>query len=156
MEFGHPDLVGALQSLPVKHGNYFFLGGAPLPTRGTEEWKKRIKKSTTNWRERINRLFAIAEKLMREEGKSFSAHPHPHRFRHTFSASLLQAGVSLRTVASYLGDTEEVVRKHYAKFCVAEQKEAARSYGEALGRTKPPAQIYAASPLLIESARKER
>jgi site-specific recombinase XerD len=93
--------------------------------------------------------------LMQQECKSFSAHPHPHRFRHTFSASLLQAGVSLRTVASYLGDTEEVVRKHYAKFCIVEQVEAAKSLGNAMAR-QVPALTYAASPRLIASARKER
>ncbi len=152
---GHPNLVAALQSLPLKHGRYFFLGGGPLPTRGTEAWRNRIKKSSTNWRERINRLFQIAERLMREDGKSFSVHPHPHRFRHTFCASLLQAGVSLRTVASYIGDTEEVVRKHYAKFCIAEQVEAAKSLGLALAK-QVPSLTYAADPLLIASARKER
>src|SRR5690349_19188314 len=57
MELGHPNLVAALQSLPPKHGRYFFLGGGSLPPRDTEAWRHRIKKSSTNWRERINRLF---------------------------------------------------------------------------------------------------
>jgi integrase len=92
---------------------------------------------------------------MREDGKTFSVHPHPHRFRHTFCARLLQAGVSLRTVASYLGDTEEVVRKHYAKFCIAEQVEAAKSLGNAMAKQLPTL-AYAANPLLIASARKAR
>lgn len=134
---GHPNLVEALQALPLKHGKYFFLGGGPLPTRGTEEWDKRIRKSTTNWRERINRLFKIAARLMHEKEIAFSVHPHPHRFRHTFCARLLQAGVSLRTVASYIGDTEEVVRKHCAKFCVAEQVEAAKALGTAMATLAP-------------------
>jgi integrase len=155
MGLGHPNLVAALQSLPPKHGRYFFLGGGPLPTRDTEEWRNRIKKSSTNWRERINRLFQIAEKLMREDGKTFSVHPHPHRFRHTFCANLLQAGVSLRTVASYIGDTEEIVRKHYAKFCIAEQVEAAKSLDSAMAKHVPTL-TYAANPLLIASAKKER
>ncbi|HEX4170354.1 MAG TPA: site-specific integrase [Bryobacteraceae bacterium] len=155
MGLGHPNLVAALQSLPLKHGRYFFLGGGPLPTRDTEGWRNRIKKSSTNWRERINRLFHIAEQLMREDGKTFSVHPHPHRFRHTFCASLLQAGVSLRTVASYVGDTEEIVRKHYAKFCMAEQVEAAKSLGNAMAK-QVSTFAYAADPLLIASARKER
>jgi integrase len=93
---------------------------------------------------------------MREDGKSFSIHPHPHRFRHTFCASLLQAGVSLRTVASYIGDTEEVVRKHYAKFCVAEQVEAAKSLGSAMAKEISGLTYAAANPRLIASARKER
>jgi integrase len=156
MATGHPNLVSALHSLPLKHSRYFFLGGGPLPTRDTEAWKNRIKKSTTNWRERINRLFQIAESLMREDGKSFSVHPHPHRFRHTFCASLLQAGVSLRTVASYIGDTEEIVRKHYAKFCIAEQVEAAKSLSHPLSKQASGLIYAAANPRLIASARNER
>jgi integrase len=122
-----PDLVAALQELPLKHGRYFFLGGGTLPPVGSKEWKQRIKQATTNWRGRINRLFGHAARLMAGSQPSldFSDRPHPHRFRHTFAATLLKAGVSLRIVAQYLGDTEGVVRDHYAKFCIAEQEEAA-------------------------------
>jgi len=37
-------------------------------------------------------------------------------------------------VAQYLGDTEDMVRTHYAKFCVAEQVEAAKVLEEAMLR----------------------
>jgi hypothetical protein len=40
---GHPNLVAALPSLPLKHGRYFFLGGGPLPTRDTEAWSDGIR-----------------------------------------------------------------------------------------------------------------
>lgn len=63
--------------------------------------------------------------------------------------------MSLRTVASYVGDTEEVVRKHYAKFRIAEQAEAAKSLGNAMAKQLPTV-TYAAIPLLIASARKAR
>lgn len=54
--------------------------------------------------------------------------------RHTFAAKLLQSGVvSLRIIAQYLGDTETVVRKHYAKFCGEEQKMAAMQMAAAMG-----------------------
>ena len=66
-------------------------------------------------------------------GTHFAEHPHPHKFRHTFAATLLSTGVvSLRIVAQYLGDTEQTVRKHYAKFCLSEQLEAAAVYAEAM------------------------
>ncbi len=122
-----PNLVAALESLPLKNGRFFFLGGAPLPPTGSEEWKERLHQATTNWRARIDRLFVHASNLMAEAQPptAFGDRPHPHRFRHTFAATLLRAGVSLRIVAQYLGDTEEVVRDHYAKFCIAEQEEAA-------------------------------
>src|ERR1017187_5030375 len=55
----------------------------------------------------------------------FAEHPTPHKFRHTFAATLLQGGAPIRLVAQYLGDTEETVRKHYSKFCREEQEQAA-------------------------------
>jgi integrase len=111
---GHPNLVKALQDLPLKHGRYFFRGGT------TD-----VGYDITNWGSRVQDIFTLAEKLMAQDGKAFLEHPHPHKMRHTFAARLLQAGVSLRIVAQYLGDTEATVRKHYAKFCLAEQVEAA-------------------------------
>jgi integrase len=40
----------------------------------------------------------------------------PHRFRHTFEKWLLAKGVPIGFVAAALGDSEEIVRKHYAKW----------------------------------------
>jgi integrase len=120
---GHPNLVEALQNLPVKNGRYFFYGG-----KGT------LRTNVNSWRNRIGRLFQIAARVMAEHGKKFAYKPHPHRFRHTFAAALLQNGVSLRIVAQHLGDTEDIVRRHYAKFCLAEQREAADTLAEAMLR----------------------
>lgn len=41
---------------------------------------------------------------------------HPHRFRHSFACRLLGKGASLFDVAKLLGDTHQVVDKHYAKW----------------------------------------
>jgi len=86
---GHPDLVEALQSLPVKNGRYFFYGG-----------KGKRTTNVSSWRNRINRLFKIAGRLLGERGLRFACRPHPHRFRHTFAATLLQNGVPLRVVGN--------------------------------------------------------
>ena len=59
-------------------------------------------------------------------------------------------------VASYIGDTEEIVRKHYAKFCIAEQVEAAKSLSHALSKQASGLIYAAANPRLIASARNER
>lgn len=40
----------------------------------------------------------------------------PHRFRHTFARILLQKGVPVADVADLLGDDEETVRRHYARW----------------------------------------
>jgi len=117
---GHPNLVKALQELPVKQERYFFWGG-----------EGKLQTNISSWRSRVNDIFKLAEDLMKKDGlrmkngTHFAERPHPHKFRHTFAATLLQVGVPLRIVAQYLGDTEQTVRKHDAKFCEAEQMEAA-------------------------------
>lgn len=125
---GHPNLVNALQELPVKQGRYFFLGGVG-----------KLSTNISSWRSRLADIFAIAEKIMEQDGlplrngTHFAERPHPHKFRHTFAATLLSTGiVPLRVVAQYLGDTEQTVRKHYSKFCLSEQMEAASVFADAM------------------------
>ena len=48
----------------------------------------------------------------------------PHRFRHTFAGVLLQNGVDTRDVADLIGDTDEMVRKHYARWVPERPKSA--------------------------------
>jgi len=46
---------------------------------------------------------------------------HAHRFRHTLATELLGNGASFEEVADILGNSPEVVRKHYAKWSPARQ-----------------------------------
>ncbi|MGA7159109.1 MAG: tyrosine-type recombinase/integrase [Acidobacteriaceae bacterium] len=46
---------------------------------------------------------------------------HAHRFRHTLATELLGAGASFEEVADILGDSVEVINKHYAKWSLARQ-----------------------------------
>jgi integrase len=46
---------------------------------------------------------------------------HAHRFRHTLATELIGAGASFETVADILGNSPDVVRKHYAKWCPERQ-----------------------------------
>jgi integrase len=39
-----------------------------------------------------------------------------HRFRHTLATRLLGRGASFEDIADILGNTPEIVRKHYAKW----------------------------------------
>ncbi|HXA65841.1 MAG TPA: tyrosine-type recombinase/integrase [Bryobacteraceae bacterium] len=41
---------------------------------------------------------------------------HAHRFRHTLATKLLEAGESLEDVAEILGNSPNIIRKHYAKW----------------------------------------
>ncbi len=53
--------------------------------------------------------------------KSKVPNAHAHRFRHTLATELLGKGASLEEVADILGNSPDVVRKHYAKWSVARQ-----------------------------------
>jgi integrase len=68
----------------------------------------RLETVTDGWRRRINRVFELAGK--------FEESPTPHRFRHTFARILLQRGVPAADVADLLGDDEDTVREHYARW----------------------------------------
>jgi site-specific recombinase XerD len=46
----------------------------------------------------------------------------PHRFRHTFARILLQRGVAVRDVADLLGNSEKMVRRHYAAWIPERQQ----------------------------------
>jgi integrase len=76
---------------------------------------ERLETVTDLWRRRINKVFAVA-------GSFECGRPTPHVFRHTFVRLLLQRGVSPRDVAELIGDTEDVVLKHYARW-VPERQE---------------------------------
>jgi integrase len=63
--------------------------------------------------------------------------PTPHRFRHTFARILLERpGVTVRDVAELLGNTEQIVRKHYAAW-IPERQERLTAVLKAAFETKP-------------------
>ena len=68
----------------------------------------RLETVTDLWRRRINKVFELAGR--------FEDTPTPHRFRHTFARILLQRGVPVADVADLLGDDEDTVREHYARW----------------------------------------
>jgi site-specific recombinase XerD len=53
--------------------------------------------------------------------KSQVSKAHAHRFRHTLATELIGAGASFESVADILGNSPDVVRKHYAKWSPARQ-----------------------------------
>jgi integrase/recombinase XerD len=72
---------------------------------GRSDWLETV---TDLWRRKINRVFELAGE--------FEETPTPHRFRHTFARILLQRGVPVADVADLLGDDEDTVREHYARW----------------------------------------
>jgi site-specific recombinase XerD len=100
-----PDMKAALDAVPVPHGSlvesrYFFWSGAST--------EKAIKAN-------VDRTLAAVFK------KSGVLRAHAHRFRHTLATELLGRGASFEDVADVLGNSPEVVRKHYAKWSPARQ-----------------------------------
>lgn len=94
-----PDwLVHRLERRAKEHGLMPFRLGDSL----------RVETVTDLWRRRLNRVFDLAGK--------FEERPTPHRFRHTFVRILLQRGVPVADVAILIGDDEETVQTHYAKW----------------------------------------
>jgi len=72
-----------------------------------EHTTKDLNVITDVWRRKLKKLWDLCGR--------WSAKPTPHRFRHTFARILLQRpGVTVREVAELLGNSEQMVRKHYA------------------------------------------
>jgi integrase len=70
--------------------------------------------------DRVQRLETLYKKIRKVNAAS--GHPIPEErigwnaWRHTFGSLLAQAGVSLDKICSWMGNTPEVCRRHYAQF----------------------------------------
>lgn len=119
-------LADILREREKKHGAMIFRAGATASMRNVSE----------RWRENLGKVFALAG--------PFPTKATPHRLRHTFVRLLLEKGVPLADVAELVGDTPEVVAKHYSKWCVSRQDRLSKILQEAFEeRPKPAAKIVA-------------
>lgn len=92
--------IDALRALPSQ-SDYFFWSG-----------QSRLSTAVGNARKSISRVLAVA-----------GVRGHPHRFRDTFSVSLLAKGEELRTVQLLLGHTSiKTTERHYAPFVESFQR----------------------------------
>jgi integrase len=90
---------------------------------------------TDVWRRKLLRLWDLCE--------PWPERPTPHRFRHTFARILLEkANVTVRDVAELLGNTEEIVRKHYAAWVPERQARLTKVLQEAF-EAKPKPKLVA-------------
>jgi integrase/recombinase XerD len=95
-----PPATAALAALPME-GQYFFWNGS-----------SKLATAVGNARRSFQRVLALAD-----------VKGHPHRFRDTFSVSLLENGEDLRTVQLLLGHTSiKTTEKHYAPFVKSFQR----------------------------------
>lgn len=90
---------------------------------------------TDVWRRKLLRLWDLCG--------PWPERPSPHRFRHTFARILLEkANVTVRDVAELLGNTEEIVRKHYAAWVPERQARLTKVLQEAF-EAKPKPKLVA-------------
>ena len=96
----------------------------------------RLETVTDMWRRKIGKVFDLAGE--------FDEPPTPHRFRHTFARILLQRGVPVADVADLLGDDEDTVREHYARWVPERQARLTKILKDAFD-DKPKPEIGCAS-----------
>ena len=106
------------------HGSTLFIPGE----------SRRLETVTNTWRRRLDKVFKLA--------RSFDEKPTPHRFRHTFARILLQRGVPVADVADLLGDDEDTVREHYARWVPERQARLTRILKDAF-RDQPKPKLIA-------------
>jgi integrase len=86
---------------------------------------------TDVWRRKLKRLWKLCG--------PWTEKPTPHRFRHTFARILLQRpNVTVRDVAELLGDTEDMVRRHYAAWVTERQERLTSVLKEAFSEKPTP------------------
>jgi len=92
---------------------------------------------TEGWRRKLQKVWKLCG--------NWKVEPTPHRFRHTFARILLQKpGVTVRDVAELLGNTEEMIRKHYGAWVPERQERLTRILREAFD-DKPKPRLVAIS-----------
>jgi integrase len=73
-----------------------------------------MRAMSERWRENLAKVFKLAG--------PWDERPTPHKFRHTFVRILLEKGVPAADVAELIGDTEQILRRHYAKWMRSRQE----------------------------------
>jgi integrase/recombinase XerC len=104
--------------LPIPDELRFALNAVRIPRGGAPDCRFYFWNGATSERA----IKGIAERTLATVfKKSGVAKAHAHRFRHTLATELLGAGASFEEVADILGNSPEIVRKHYAKWSTARQ-----------------------------------
>lgn len=115
--FLHTEKSGQPVFLPVPPNMKAALDCVPAPLRNQESryffWNG-IGKEKTH-KAHIDRSLRAVFKASGVKGA------HAHRFRHTLATELLGRGASFEDVADILGNSPEIVRRHYGKWSSARQ-----------------------------------
>ena len=84
----------------------------------------------TNWRERVSRLLAVAQRA-----QPFAHKVTTHSFRHTFSIRHLNAGTDIKFVSRWLGHASVLTtEKHYAHAIRGTMIASEEAYDQSIAR----------------------
>src|SRR5947209_14767749 len=67
---------------------------------------------------------------------------HAHRFRHTLTTEILVAGGRLEDAADVLGNSPNIIRKHYWKWCRGRQERISGLLGSIFGIEKATSELH--------------
>lgn len=110
-----PEVVAALDSIPLKGNEHWFWSG----TSGRDgDYRKSQESETKHWEMRILGL-------LRDAGIKLVSGSSAHRFRHTFAQAHLDKKGSMEDLSQLLGHSSiGVTEKYYAKWSKKRQKNA--------------------------------
>ena len=104
--------------LPIPEGLKLVFDGLPLPRNAAQDCPYFFWNGHTTRRA----VVGIAERTLAAVfKKSGVKNAHAHRFRHTLATRLLEQGATFEQVADILGNSPDVVRKHYGKWAKGRQ-----------------------------------
>jgi site-specific recombinase XerD len=104
--------------LPIPEELKLILDAVPLPPGAAQGCAYYFWNAITSRRA----VVGIAERTLSAVfKKSGVKKAHPHRFRHTLATRLLDRGATFEQIADILGNSPEVVRKHYGKWAKGRQ-----------------------------------
>ena len=104
--------------LPIPDTLKLALDALPLPRNAAQDCPCYFWNAHTSRRA----VVGIAERTLGTVfKKSGVKNAHAHRFRHTLATRLLEQGATFEQIADILGNSPEVVRKHYGKWSKGRQ-----------------------------------
>jgi site-specific recombinase XerD len=116
--FLHTQKTGEPVFLPIPDELKLVLDALPLPRNATQDCPFYFWNGHTSKRA----VVGIAERTLAAVfRKSGVKNAHAHRYRHTLATSLLGRGTTFEVAADILGNTPDVVRRHYGKWSKGRQ-----------------------------------
>jgi hypothetical protein len=99
----------ALPDAPGFHPEYFFWTGYSTLRNAADPWHRALTRLWTLCPEEAKEIRDIRNKQ--------KVNPSSHMFRNTFCVQCRLAGMTYAQIADAIGDTEEMVKKHYSAYC---------------------------------------